>query len=75
MTANLKTEQSFNKKTQSQQPPHFFQPKKKSTNQLRALVNSLFTENMDLKRRISLTEEKLVSIERLIQDLKKQIPD
>ena len=30
-------------------------------------------ENMDLKRRVGLTETKLSSIERLIQDLKKRI--
>jgi septal ring factor EnvC (AmiA/AmiB activator) len=43
--------------------------------QLQVLVNSLVTENMDLKRRISLTGEKLSSIERMIQDLKKQLPE
>jgi integrase/recombinase XerD len=41
--------------------------------QLQIMVNSLVTENMDLKRRISLTEQKLSGIEKLIQDLKKQI--
>lgn len=43
--------------------------------QLQIMVNSLVTENMDLKRRIQHTEEKLSSIERMIQDLKKEIPE
>jgi site-specific recombinase XerD len=40
--------------------------------QLQVLVNSLVTENMDLKRRIGLTEEKLLHIEKLIGELKKE---
>jgi predicted nucleic acid-binding Zn-ribbon protein len=40
--------------------------------QLQVLVNSLVAENMDLKRRIGLTEEKLSSIEKLIGELKKE---
>jgi septal ring factor EnvC (AmiA/AmiB activator) len=43
--------------------------------QLQVMVNSLVTENMDLKRRISLTEEKLGNIERLIQQLQKELPE
>jgi hypothetical protein len=39
------------------------------------MVNSLVTENMDLKRRINLTEEKLGNIERLIQHLQKELPE
>jgi len=39
--------------------------------QLQVMVNSIVTENMDLKRRIQLTEEKLSNIERIIQELKK----
>ena len=42
--------------------------------QLQVMVNSLVTENMDLKRRIQLTEEKLSNIERIIQELK-SVPD
>jgi site-specific recombinase XerD len=41
--------------------------------QLQVLVNSLVTENMDLKRRVGLTEDKLQSIEKLIAELKKEI--
>jgi hypothetical protein len=37
------------------------------------LVNSLVTENMDLKRRISLVEDKFSHIEKTIQDLKKTV--
>jgi hypothetical protein len=32
-------------------------------------------ENTDLKKRIQQTEDKLSNIERMIQDLKKQIPE
>ena len=41
--------------------------------QLQVLVNSLLTENMDLKRRMGMTEEKLTNIEKLILDLKKTV--
>ncbi len=40
---------------------------------LQVLVNSLVTESMDLKRRMGMTEEKLVNIEKIIQDLKKTL--
>ena len=41
--------------------------------QLQVLVNSLVTENMDLKRRTDLTGEKLQNIEKLVQDLRKTV--
>jgi len=36
--------------------------------QLQVMVNNLVTENMDLKNRISLTERKLVELEKLIRE-------
>jgi predicted nuclease with TOPRIM domain len=41
--------------------------------QLQIMVNSLVTENMDLKRRISMVEEKFSHMEKTIQDLKKTV--
>jgi hypothetical protein len=40
---------------------------------MRGTFDSLRKENEDLKHRVSLTETKLENIERLIEDLKKQI--
>lgn len=37
--------------------------------QLQIMVNSLVTENMDLKKRIQLTEQKLVELDMLIREV------
>jgi predicted nuclease with TOPRIM domain len=41
--------------------------------QLQIMVNSLVTENMDLKNRIQAVERKFSDIEKTIQDLKKTV--
>jgi len=40
--------------------------------QLQVMVNSLVTENMDLKGRIQLTEQKLAELDRLIREVLEQ---
>lgn len=40
--------------------------------QLQVMVNSLVTENMDLKERIQLTEQKLAELDRLIREVLEQ---
>jgi len=42
------------------------------SHQLQVMVNSLVTENMDLKRRIQLTEQKLAELGKSIRELLKQ---
>jgi uncharacterized protein YceH (UPF0502 family) len=41
--------------------------------QLQTLVNSLATENIDLKRRIQQVEEHIASIEKLFKELKQEV--
>jgi len=42
---------------------------------LQGMVNNLVSESMDLKRRISLTEQKISNIEKPIEDLKQQVSE
>jgi septal ring factor EnvC (AmiA/AmiB activator) len=42
---------------------------------LKSRISKLELENTDLKKRIRHTEDKLSTIERMIQDLKKGLPE
>jgi len=46
---------------------------KQQSKQLQLMVNSLVTENMDLKNRIQSVERKLENIERTVSEMRKTL--